>query len=218
MKTLIYLVRHGESLGNKNSQFLGHTDLDLSELGYTQADMTADALRDVHFDAIYSSDLIRAYNTALPHARLRSMDIVPSKNLREIYVGEWEGMLVEDIKAKYHDEFWYGWRAGYGTFTTPGGESVLGAGRRFYNEMERISKENSGNTILVTAHASVIRTFYALTLSTPPERIADDVPFPSNASYSIFEYEDGKFTPISYSNDKHMGDLVTFISDKRIEK
>ena len=63
--TLIYIIRHGESLGNKNRKFLGHTDLDLTDLGYAQALKTAECLASVPFDRIYSSDLIRAYNTAL---------------------------------------------------------------------------------------------------------------------------------------------------------
>lgn len=214
MKTIIYLVRHGESLGNKVGRFLGHTDLDLSELGYTQASMTADALSSIHFDAIYSSDLLRAYNTALPHAKMRGLEIIKSTGLREIFVGEWEGMLAEDIKSQYGDMFTLGWRAGYGTFTPPGGEGVMESGERFYCEMTRIAKERAGECILVTAHASVIRTFYALTLGVAPEHIAADVPFPSNASYSVFEFEDGAFRPVSYSCDKHMGDLVTYIKDK----
>ena len=214
MKTTIYIVRHGQSLGNAKSCFLGHTDLDLSELGYAQANMTAEELSSVHFDKIYSSDLIRAYNTAVPNAKIRNMEIIPNANLREIYVGEWEGMHADDIKSKYGDMFTLGWRAGYGTFTPPGGEPVLEAGRRFYNEVLRIAEENMGKTVLITSHASVIRTFYALTLGVKPENIAEEVPFPSNASYSIFEYKNKKFTTISYSNDKHMGEFVTYIKDK----
>ena len=211
MKTVFYVVRHGQSVGNLNALFLGQTDLDLSELGYKQADATAKALADIHFDAIYSSDLLRAYNTAVPHAKLRGLPIITDQDLREINIGEWEGLHRDEIIEKYGDLFILGWRQQYGTFTAPGGESVYGAGLRFHNAMAKIGDENVGKCVLVTAHASVIRTFYAITLSIPPERIADEVSFPSNASYSIFEYEDGKFTPISYSNDDHMGDLVTYI-------
>ena len=70
-----YLVRHGQSLGNLNRIYLGHTDVDLSELGYKQAEITAEHLRGVHFDSIYSSDLKRAHNTALPHARIRNIPV-----------------------------------------------------------------------------------------------------------------------------------------------
>ena len=59
-KTKIILIRHGESLGNANRTMLGHTDLDLSPLGYTQAETTANHLKNEKIDAIYSSDLIRA--------------------------------------------------------------------------------------------------------------------------------------------------------------
>ena len=67
--TVFYLVMHGQSIGNALRTYLGHTNLDLSELGYEQAKITAEHLRNVPFDAIYSSDLLRAYHTALPTAR-----------------------------------------------------------------------------------------------------------------------------------------------------
>ena len=70
MKTTLYLVRHGQSLGNLNEQMLGHTDLDLSELGYRQAAATFERLKDTHFDAVYSSPLQRAYNTVCPSCLL----------------------------------------------------------------------------------------------------------------------------------------------------
>ena len=78
MKTLIYLVRHGESLGNAKRIYLGHTNLDLSDLGYIQANVTAQYLKGVKIDAIYSSDLLRAHNTALPHAQLRNLKVIDS--------------------------------------------------------------------------------------------------------------------------------------------
>ena len=68
LKTKIYFIRHGESLGNAARKILGHTDLDLSELGYRQAFATAEHLKDIHIDVIYSSDLMRAMHTAEPNA------------------------------------------------------------------------------------------------------------------------------------------------------
>lgn len=73
--TILLLVRHGESLGNARREFLGHTNKDLSELGYKQAEKTAEYLSKVKIDAVYSSDLIRAHNTALPHAKLRNLPV-----------------------------------------------------------------------------------------------------------------------------------------------
>ncbi len=207
-KTTIYLVRHGQSIGNSTRTFLGHTDLDLSELGYLQANATANLLKEVKFDKIYSSDLIRAYNTAVPHAKLHNLSIIRDKNLREAYAGEWEGMPVDDIIAKWGIDFFKNeWVRNFGNFTFPSGESVIGAGNRFYKEIMSISKKNIGNTVLVCAHAAVIRSFWAKISGISCNYVAERLPFPTNASYSICEYEDGKILPISYSNDEHLSDV-----------
>lgn len=205
-KTRIYLIRHGESLGNAKHVFLGHTDLDLSELGYAQARAAATAMADVHFDAIYSSDLIRAYNTARPHAELRGQNVIADKGLREVFVGEWEGLVVDEVIEKYGEHTYrVEWRGvGYGNFAFPGGESVLGAGERFYNAIVDIAKASPGKTVLVAAHASVIRTFYALVSGIAPSEMGEKSTFPSNASCTVVDYADGKFSPIEFSDDSYL--------------
>ena len=199
----IYLVRHGQSIGNLNRVFLGHTDYDLSELGYKQAEITAEYLKDVNIDAVYSSDLLRAHNTAVPHARIRGLKVTDSKELREIYLGEWENRPVDELVEKNYDDFVVGWRQNFGTFSVPGGERVLDAGKRFYREVERIANENAGKTILIAAHAAVIRVFWCLTNGIEPCNMADAFPFPTNASYSTLTYNDRRFTPCEYSCDSH---------------
>ena len=74
--TVLLLIRHGQSVGNLNYEFLGHMDKDLSELGYAQAARTAEFLSGEQIDMVYSSDLMRAHNTALPHAKIRGLDVV----------------------------------------------------------------------------------------------------------------------------------------------
>ena len=216
MGTRFYLVRHGESLGNMVRRFLGHTDLDLSPLGYTQADLCAEALSDVHFDYIYSSDLIRAYNTALPHAKLRNMEIITSESLREIFVGRWEGKSVEEILATDEDLFINGWRRNFGLTTPPEGESVLAGGHRFLNELRRIALSHPDSVILVNSHAAVIRSFWSIIMGLQPSEFAEGLHFAGNASFSIVDFENDKFTPIEYSNSQHLGDLATYV-DERIK-
>ena len=208
-KTRIYLIRHGESLGNAKHIFLGHTDLDLSELGYAQANAAAMAMADVAFDAIYSSDLLRAFNTAKPHADLRGMKVIADKGLREVFVGDWEGLTVDEVIEKYGEHTYrVEWRGvGYGNFVFPGGESVLGAGERFCGALMNIAKANAGKTILVAAHASVIRTFYALASGIEAGEMGEKSVFPSNASYSVVDYEDGKFSPIEFSHDSYLSEV-----------
>ena len=210
-KTTLLLVRHGESQGNAKREFLGHTDKDLSPLGYQQAQRCAEFLAYEKIDAVYSSDLKRAYNTALPHANMRNMTVKTSKNLREIYAGNWEGMRVEDILAINSHEFIDGWRAEFGTFRIPGGESVPELAERIYNEIKTIAEENKGRTVLVAFHAAAIRSFFGKILNIPPENLANELWFPINASVSVVYYDGEKLIPGEYSHADHLGDMGTSI-------
>ena len=99
------MVRHGQSMANKESRFAGHSDFDLSDLGHEQAKLAAEYLKDREKpDAIYSSDLSRAHNTAAPFAKVYGLTINDTEGLREIYAGSWEGLEMTEIIARYPDD------------------------------------------------------------------------------------------------------------------
>ena len=203
--TKIIVIRHGESLGNAKRIILGHTDLDLSEHGYLQAKTTANYLKNEKIDVIYSSDLKRAYNTALPHAEIRSLEVITDKQLREIFVGDWEGLHVDEIIKKWGREaFEDDWHGHFGTFTFPNGEFIQDGGRRFYNRVCELAEQNKGKTILITAHAAVIRAFWTIITNTPWENAVKDVPFATNASFSVCYYNGETIKPDVYSFDDHL--------------
>ncbi len=206
-KTIIYIVRHGESMGNATKCMLGHTDLDLSAHGYKQAECTAEFLKDVKLDFIYSSDLLRAYNTAKAHADIRNVQVIPEKKLRELYVGLWEGLHVSDIIEGWGNTFKDDWHGGFGTFVFPEGEAVMDGGRRFYEAVLDIAKRHRGKTVLVAAHAAVIRAFWSIISKIAPENIVNELPFPTNASYSICELSGDTLIPVEYSCDKHLVEI-----------
>ena len=210
-KTTVYIIRHGESVGNLNRICLGHTDLDLTELGLKQAKCTADALSGVDFSAIYSSDLIRAVHTAEPNAKPRGLKIGTSEDFRELYFGDWENASVLMLKEKFHDMFTIGWRQNFGTFTAPDGESVVHMADRMAAGVRKIAEKHPGEIILITSHAAAIRALWGKISGYEPHEWADAYPFPTNASYSVLECDGDTLTPISYSNDSHLGELVTFI-------
>ena len=206
-KVVIYFIRHGQSIGNAQFRFLGHTDLDLTELGLEQAKATAEYLRDVDFDQIYSSSLLRAYNTAKANADLRSMEVVPRDGLREAFCGDWENMICSDIEKQYGELYTYDWPHRYGTFAFPNGESTVGAGERFYNEVVSIARNHLDKKILIVAHGAVIRSFWAIISGISPEEISEKLPFATNASVSIAEFDGKKFTPVEYSIDAHLSSI-----------
>lgn len=210
----IIVLRHAQSLGNAKGSFLGHTDLDLTEQGFIQAEMAADFLdaTHIHIDKIYSSDLMRAFHTALPSARRRGLLLSTTKELREVYMGKWEGRVVAELDAEYPEEFGIGWRQHFGTCVLPEGESVPHAARRIYDFVVSRAKENLGKTIMFTSHAAAIRSFWGLASGVPFGRIAEEVPFPGNASFSTMLWKsdgqgDGSLTPCEFSIDGYLGDL-----------
>ena len=202
--TKIIFIRHGQSLGNAQLRFLGQTDLDLTELGYKQAEATAEFLKDEQIDVIYSSPLIRAYNTAVPHGRLRGIEVTPRVGLREIYCGDWEGMVCSDIEKKYGELYTVDWPHRFGTFVFPGGESSIDCGKRFYDAVFEIANENLGKSILIVAHGAVIRMFWAMISGILPEDVSAKLPFATNASVSYAEFDGERFIPKKYSVDSHL--------------
>ena len=209
MKTRLILIRHGESLGNSKRIILGHTDWDLSPLGYRQAEITTAALAGRHVDAIYSSDLIRAYHTVLPMASSRGLAVTTDASLRELYVGDWEGREVHELIDTYGDLYLVEWRQHFGTFIAPGGESVVALGERIERALAKIAEKNEGKTVIIGLHAAAIRSFWGRISGIAPENLAEAFPFPTNASFSEVDFEDGEFYPVAYSCDAHLAQLVT---------
>jgi probable phosphoglycerate mutase len=214
MKTHLYFIRHGQSKANEINAFLGHGDLDLTVLGINQAKLTAKFLDGVKADAIYSSDLKRAYNTALETAKLKNLTITKSKNLREMYAGKWEYMPFADI-VKFYPKTFQAWRNDIKNACPDGGESTKQLYERIVKEVERIAKLNDGKTVLIFSHATPIRFISAHATGLLLDH-ANDMPWPTNASVTHITYENGVFEMVDYSIDKHMGDLVTFLKDTSI--
>jgi broad specificity phosphatase PhoE len=206
--TRILLIRHGQSLGNAVRRFLGHTDLDLSELGYVQAQRTADLLADLTVSAVYSSPLIRAMNTAAPHAKMRGLDVIPASELKEMHAGEWENLYVSEIIERFGDMYHGPWTKEFGVFTIPGGEPCNEVANRFYNKILDIARAHQGQTVIVAAHAAAIRCFWGKLAGLDPKDLAAAYPFPQNASVSVVYFDGESISAGEYSHDKHLLDIV----------
>lgn len=102
---LLYLVRHGESVGNLNKLIFGHSDHPLTEAGLNDAKTAAEKLKDVHINCCYASTLIRASHTAEICFGDRSIPMVYSDDLREQNMGIWEDCTFEDLTERYPNEF-----------------------------------------------------------------------------------------------------------------
>ncbi len=208
-ETRLIFVRHGQSLGNLNHLFLGHTDLDLSELGYRQAEIACQYIID-HYEVsqVYSSDLLRAYHTVELVAKKLGLRQIARKELREIFAGDWEGMAFDDIAAKYPEGFDQ-WCHQIGAAACTNGESVAALRERILAEAEYLAARHQGQTVCIGSHATPIRMLGTLWHGISLEK-AHELPFPTNASISVAIYQNGQFSRLElYSYDDYMGDIKT---------
>ena len=207
MTTLIF-VRHGQSEANVNNIYAGFLDAELTELGKEQAERTAEYIvKNYKIDKIYSSDLKRAYSTAMAVANKIGLEIITDKRLREINGGNWEGKLFDSLRGTKEYELWL---SDIGNSACVGGESVKQLQERIVCEIEKIISENNGKTVLIATHATPIRVMQCAFSGAALDEMKN-IPWVSNASVTVVCAEDGRYDFKLISYDKHLGDMKTVL-------
>jgi broad specificity phosphatase PhoE len=153
--TRVLLIRHGQSVGNAERRFGGHTPTPLSALGHMQAEATARALGSEAVTAIYSSDLLRAVQTAAPLAAALKLEIRQSEAFRERSVGHLEGLTFEEAAQKFPGEYGALLRRDF-EHVLSGGESYRQMLDRAAHALDRAIAANQGGTIAVFSHTGTI--------------------------------------------------------------
>jgi len=195
----LYLVRHGESAWNQRRVYTGQQDVPLSELGARQAAQLAEHLAATPFAEIYASPLQRAYDTALPLARLQRNEITPDARLAEIHHGAWEGNSTSEVRAQFAQEY-LAWRTQPHTARMPEGESLEDVARRVQAFLQEVLVAHQEGNILIVTHDAVLRVILSQTMLMGLEyfwRWRFD-----NASLTIVERMDGHFR-LALLNDTH---------------
>lgn len=206
-KTTIYLVRHGQSVGNLNHLFLGHSDLDLTDYGRAQAERVCEYFEGVSVDRIYASDLLRAYHTALPLAQKKGLEIIKNPRLREVFAGKWEGMPYDKLFQTYPESAAVWWED-TGLARPDGGESVAELQERIYSEVLRLAEENEGKTICLFTHFTPIFAMKTALAGVPLSEMKHQEK-PKNASVTHIEYENGSFALIEYGFNAYLRELAS---------
>ena len=157
----IYFVRHGETIWNKEKKIQGRSDIPLNEYGKELGMITAEALKDIPFDIVYSSPLIRAKETAEILVKDRNLVIHEDNRLLEMSFGEGEGESLPEIHA--HPEMkLHNFIHNPGEYTPPaGGETFEELYDRCKNFIEEIiiPAEKKYDTMLIVGHGALIRGF-----------------------------------------------------------
>ena len=211
--THLIVVRHGNSIGNRDRIFIGQTDWGLSEIGEEQVRRTTEYLKDKHIDAVYSSDLSRAYNTVLPSAEARGLKIRKRKGLREIYAGEWETKSFADLPVLFKDSY-YIWQNDIGKCRCDGGESLAELYKRVKRTLSDIVRKNDGKTVLIGTHATVIRVMNCIFHNDKVENL-QNYEWVTNASVTYVDYNMGKYDILEFGHDSHLEGMITAVPCKK---
>ncbi len=208
--TTLVLIRHGQSVANRDRIFIGQQDYPLSELGVLQAEKTAAYVAENYpVDRIYASDLSRAYCTGKALADKLSMEITVEKRLREIYIGDWEGRKIDQLRES-GDEMHRIWRTDIGRSQCPNGENPRDVLDRAAKAVEYIVKENEGKTVVLATHAMVVRVLQCYYENRPIEEL-QEVPWVTNASVTVLTDDHGKRGVVKAGYDEHLGEIRTMI-------
>jgi broad specificity phosphatase PhoE len=190
--TTLLLVRHGETDWNRDGRWQGHSDTRLNEAGRRQARELAEAVHDV--DAIYSSDLARARETAEAVGERLGLEVRLDPRLRERSFGAWEGRTGAEIESEFAEEH-RRWQSGDG-FGADDAEPFDGFAARVRSALDEILERHPGETVLVVAHGGSIRVIHALAAGLDYVRDHRLIPGVANCAVARYAARDGKLAPI----------------------
>ena len=152
MTTTIVLVRHGETDWNRERRYQGHADTPLNEAGRAQARELAEILRPERVSAVYTSPLRRASETARIVADRLGLEARELEPLREIDVGDWQGLTVDEVRARYPERADVSWHSGW-----PNGETHDELSARVVPALLELGRRHAGDRVLGVTHAGPIR-------------------------------------------------------------
>ena len=191
------LVRHGQSAWNREHRIQGQLDPPLSTEGRRQAELVGRRLAGRRIEGFYASDLKRAWETAEAIGAAIGLDPQPAPGLREIYLGEWEGLRTEELAQRFPDA-WARWNEEPDWDVVPGGEGAEPFERRVAAALDAILERHVRGDVLVVTHGGVIQVALHRVVGRPSHGL---FPFKiQNASISVIERRDGRMI-IDGAND-----------------
>lgn len=168
--TTLYLVRHGTTDGNISGIFQGRVDYPLNEMGHRQGEYLALRFADVPLDAVYTSPLIRARQTAEYLCRGKDLTPIPEPGVIELDAGKIDGRPREENLLNYPRQMEL-LMEDVAKFYPPGGESIQQLYDRVGEAVTRIVTENPGRTVAIVAHGMALMTYNNLLHGIPRDRL-----------------------------------------------
>ncbi len=199
--TRVIAVRHGETVWNAETRMQGQLDTALSARGRWQARCAAEALAGEGIEAIFSSDLARAHDTAQAIAAVVGLPVATDPGLRERHFGVFQGATYAEIDARWPAES-ARWRRHEADFGPEDGETFRAFYERAVAAATRIARSRPGRTILIVTHGGVLDCLYRAA-----SRIDLDAPrswLLGNAAINRLLFTEQGFTLVGWSDTGHL--------------
>lgn len=206
MITRVFLIRHTQTIGNIEKRLVGRTDFEVSDDGKKYINLLTNRLKDVKFDKIYSSTSKRAIKTVENIAKLNNLEIIQSEALCEMYFGVYDGMTWEEVDkinpkiSKFHlltNEI----------CLIPNQETTEEVANRMYDYIEKVSKDNIGNTILIVSHGVAIEAFLRKVTKESFVNKREEYS-QKNTSLNILEYDNNRFQLKLLNDISHLSYII----------
>lgn len=157
MEVDFFLFRHGQTDWNLEHRCQGSTDIPLNETGFEQARELAKFMERIHLDAIFTSHLKRAYETAKIISEAKNIPLIIDKGLQETFFGEMEGKIIDDIVTHVGEELWHSFRDLKNSdpkICLPGGETRGAVTERMSGVLDKIIEEGKFKSVGISTHGS----------------------------------------------------------------
>lgn len=203
MKTTLYIIRHCEALGNIREVFQGSTDSDITEKGALQLKKLKERCKEIPFDIIYTSHLIRAKKTAEAVNFYHGVPIITEPDFTEIDGGDMEGEKWIDLPALFPDTYPI-WHTDIGNYKAPNGESFREVYRRVKNALLKVIADNKGKTVGIISHGCAIYNMLVFLHGFSEDELSENPFWCDNCSVSRVDITDNKFVPVFINDAKHI--------------
>jgi broad specificity phosphatase PhoE len=190
MPTTLVLVRHGETDWNREHRYQGHADTPLNEAGRRQALELAELLGGERLSVVYTSPLRRASETAEMVAARLGLHAHELEALREIDVGDWQGLTVDEVRTRYPEQLDVAWRSGW-----PNGETHDELAARVLPALLDLERRHPGERVLGVTHAGPIRAALAAALGLSHAESRERIGPLANCALFRVAIRDGRIEP-----------------------
>lgn len=195
-------VRHGETAWNANGRIQGHIDIGLNDTGLWQAQRMGRALSEEAIQAVHTSDLLRAHQTAQALADVAALPVQPHTGLRERHLGDFQGRTIPEIEALWPDQY-RAWRQRVPDFApSGGGESLLQFRERILATVHTLASAQAQGQIAVVAHGGVMDILYRA--ATGQELHAPRTWTLANAAINRLLWTPESLTLIGWADTQHL--------------